>query len=487
MRRLVICFAAALATAGPATAAAPQVSTTVDPQTPTTRVASHFLGISREIGYLGTELGAPKAPNQFLIGVLRTLATHGQGGPVFRLGGGSADSSWWNPDLRKRPSGIILNLTPPLADVMGSFARAAGTPLILTLNLAAADPSYGVGWAAAVRKVAGPKLIMAYEIGNEPDIYPKRSFGPRTARGKDYSLARYGRELVAYRRALARSIPNPTIAGPDICCHWDAQLKAFAKRYRSVVDLVTIHEYPLSACDHTLTVKNMLAEKTLRIALNRLKALQQYAAAGGLPIRITETSSGACGGKAGVTDTQAQAVWTADWLFMAAAVKYRGVNFHVSGGYSPWYDTLDNGLYHGRVQPMYYAMLLFARAVADHARILPWATLQAKLRGHARARVWATRTTRELRAVVVNREAHRAVTAVLRFRDAAATGTVQLQRAPGLLATTGATLAGQKVPDQSTEGRLVGALVTPKVRARHGRFRVRVPAASVLMLTVPRR
>jgi hypothetical protein len=83
----------------------------------------------------------------------------------------------------------------------------------------------------------------------------------------------------------------------------------------------------------------------------------------GLPFRLAETNSCYQGGKAGVSDTFASALWGADLMYQLAAAGGEGINFH-GGGYG-WYTpiagTQENGFL---ARPIYYGMLLFAQAGA---------------------------------------------------------------------------------------------------------------------------
>src|SRR6185312_3653884 len=83
----------------------------------------------------------------------------------------------------------------------------------------------------------------------------------------------------------------------------------------------------------------------------------------GLRFRMAETNSCYQGGKPGVSDTFASALWAADLMYRLAHAGALGVNFH-GGGYG-WYTavagTRENGF---AARPIYYGMLLFAVAGA---------------------------------------------------------------------------------------------------------------------------
>ena len=77
----------------------------------------------------------------------------------------------------------------------------------------------------------------------------------------------------------------------------------------------------------------------------------------GLPYRISECNSVYDGGKTGVSDVFASALWALDFMWTVAENNGQGINFHggSSGAYSP--IVLENGA--PIPKPEYYAMLAF--------------------------------------------------------------------------------------------------------------------------------
>jgi hypothetical protein len=80
---------------------------------------------------------------------------------------------------------------------------------------------------------------------------------------------------------------------------------------------------------------------------------------------MAETNSCYGGGKAGVSDTFAAALWAADLMYQLAQTGATGVNFHGRGygWYTPVAGTRADGF---AARPIYYGMLLFAAAGAGH-------------------------------------------------------------------------------------------------------------------------
>jgi hypothetical protein len=479
--------------AAPASAA-PLVHATVDPGASGTKIARHFLGISAEYRGLLRVIGSPQAGvNPVAAQMLANLATAGQGEPGLRIGGGTADSAWWNPGALARPNGLDLDLGPFARDAIVGFERATGAPLILDLNFAADRVAYARDWAAAVLGELPRGTLEALEIGNEPDVYATgRPFGslPRT-RPKGYSLRAYMRELKPFTAALHRLPGRPRLAAPSTCCgRWDARTTRLVRSQKGRLGLLSFHAYATNACPNAtpadrLTIANLLSDATLRRAAARMAVIRAQAAKAHRRVRITETNSASCSGRTGITDTYAASLWMTDWLFLLAAQGFEGVNVHIGGNYAPFVFGYATDHFVGNAAPPYYGMLLFSRAIADHARLLVTATLTAKARRNVPVHVWATADrSGHARIVVVNKDRRQAGDAVITVRDGAGPATLERLTAPALGTKTGVALAGLSIPDGTADGRLTGTPVSESVTPAGHTYRFAMPAASAALLTV---
>lgn len=74
-----------------------------------------------------------------------------------------------------------------------------------------------------------------------------------------------------------------------------------------------------------------------------------------------------------MSDTFASALWVLDTLFNMARVGVDGVNIHTfrKAVYQPFSFTHSRGGWRAHVEPMYYGMLMFARAAPTGSRLLP--------------------------------------------------------------------------------------------------------------------
>ena len=97
--------------------------------------------------------------------------------------------------------------------------------------------------------------------------------------------------------------------------------------------------YPLSVCrtPRAATINGLL-EESVGDAPQRLAWVVADARAAGAQAVITEANSVSCGGKAGVSDARASAVWAVRFVLSALQTGFGEVRFHFSGDpYDPFY------------------------------------------------------------------------------------------------------------------------------------------------------
>jgi len=208
----------------------------------------------------------------------------------------------------------------------------------------------------------------------------------------------------------------------------------------------------------------------------------------GLPLRVGETNSVSCHGKAGVSDSFASALWGLDVLFTLARAGLRGVNFHIydlarsPGRYNPIVSAATETApgtwaYATSVRPLYYAMLLFSRAAGDY--FLP-VTLSGTA---ANLKAYAVGNGTSVRVFVLNKDNKAAGSVVIAPSRALGTATITYLWAPALSSTTGTTLGGQVV-DRRTGALPHLSTTTIKPDLDDHAYRVPVPVASVAMITL---
>jgi hypothetical protein len=230
------------------------------------------------------------------------------------------------------------------------FLDATGWSCLYGLNLAHATPEQAAREAADVQRILGPRLL-ALQIGNEPDAFRNR-FRPAAWGPRDFL-----HEWDRFHSAIAAAAPGVKFAGPDISNKLD-YLTAFAEaapRYPDVI-MLTGHYYamgPAGSPDATLDQLMEPDPKTTTLKLAGVEVVQQAVRTAGLPYRMAEGNSCWDGGKIGVSDVHAAAIWGADTLLRFARRGWIGVNWHGggNGNYSPIVGTPSKGFTR---RPLYF-------------------------------------------------------------------------------------------------------------------------------------
>lgn len=456
---------------------------------PGRRVPFGFLGLSLEYpaieAYAGTD---PRALDPVFERLVRNLVP-GQA-PVLRIGGDSADRTWWPTRGLMPPPGIKYTITPRWLAVTRALADALRARLILGLDLEADSPSLAASEADALLAGIGPGRVRAFELGNEPDLYASfpwyRTADGRhiTGRASDYDIS----SLIVDWTRFAAVLPRRALAGPSLGApRWTMRLGSFLAA-EPRVGLVTLHRYPTQLCFTSRrsprypTIAHLLAPSS---SIGLADSFGRYAAiagARGVSLRIDELNSVSCGADPAVSDTFASALWALDTLFEMVRVGIHGVNIHTfpGAGYELFRIARVNGRWQAAVAPEYYGLLLFARAAPPGSRLLP---VTGANRGAVRT--WATRSPDgTIRIVLVNAGsgARRLVLGVTGAR----TGRAVLTRltAPAIGAHRGVTLAGQGFGARTFTGTLPGRARSIALKRTRGRYMLMLPAHSAAMLVL---
>lgn len=465
---------------------------TVEADSPERAVPFGFLGLSLEYPTVQKYAGAdPNALDPVFEQLIRNLAP-GQA-PVLRIGGDSADRTWWPTARLARPPGIRFSITKRWLEVTRALARALRARLILDLNLEAGSAALAGSEARGLQNGIGRGAIRAFELGNEPDLYGTFPWY-RTPSGRHVTGRPPGYDMAGliddYTR-FAAALSGHTLAGPSLGARgWSAQLGRFLAA-EPRVRLVTLHRYPLQVCytprssDRYPTVGRLLsAEASLGLAQS-FAPYVGIARARHLPVRIDELNTISCGADRRVSQTFASALWALNTLFAMLRTGVHGVNIHTfpGAGYELFRLRRADGIWRATVSPEYYGLMLFARAAPAGSSLVAVQTRDARS-----PRTWATRAQDgTVRVLMVNsgRRARRVAVEVPGQR----LGRARLERlaAPSVGSTTGVTLAGQSFGTTTLTGRIAGRPTDTTIPRVGGRYALRVPggAAAMLVLSPP--
>jgi len=326
-----------------------QVSVRIGP--PLFTIASDFPGLGYEISSVARS-GLLGLANSTYVELVRTLGREG----VVRVGGNTADYARYMATAKpvSSPYGTMVN--DRALKELGGFLEATGWKLIWALNLGSATEEDAVAEAKAVSAVAQNRLL-AFEIGNEPDLFSHEKHRP-PGYGYEQWLADYRR----YKTALRAQLPGIPFAGPDVAgkTEW---VSRFAVDEGKDIVLLTHHYYREGQNPGSTIAKLLGVDPKLQPQLDQLHAASQRC---GVPYRICEVNSFSGGGRPGVSDTMASALWVLDYMFTLATNNCGGVNIETGvnqlGFISSYSPIGDDEQGHYSAKPEYYGVLAFSVA-----------------------------------------------------------------------------------------------------------------------------
>ncbi|MFI6094276.1 hypothetical protein ACIA8G_01885 [Lentzea sp. NPDC051213] len=339
MRRAAVMAALLIVVSASPAQAAPAVSVRVDPASKS-QVGRDFAGFSYEKDRVGARMF--NARNTDLVRLFRLL-----GPSLLRIGGNLVDMTTWNP---AGAGGQATEVT--LADIreLALFARATGWKVIYGINLKTNTPENAADEAAVAAQVLGKDLV-AFEVGNEPNVYVK-------------TWPEYEALFTKFADAIRAKVPGAKFDGPGQA-NSSSWAEDFARTQKDRgASIVSTHVY--IAKNTEANIPGMLASNASGRLPNISAAMEKARQNHGIPQwRVTEANNYFHGGKDGVSNVQAAALWSLDYMAGVASRQGAGINFH--GGtstqfplhYSPIrYD----GLNPVGVQAVFYGELLWKLA-----------------------------------------------------------------------------------------------------------------------------
>jgi hypothetical protein len=452
--------AAALGT--PAAGQEPVVGVTVRRGPSLLTIPPEFMGLGYEISSVARP-GLMSSANAVYVQLVQTLGARG----VVRVGGNTADYARYaaaGPAVSS-PYGTVVD--DAALRELGGFLQATGWKLIWALNLGSGSEAEAVAEARAVTEIAGERLL-AFEIGNEPDLFSREKHRP-PGYGYEQWLADYRR----YKTALRAQLPGIPLAGPDVAGKTDWVPRFAADEGKDAVLLT--HHYYREGQNPGSTIEKLLGiDAKLQPELNQLRAASQSC---GRPYRICEVNSFSGGGRPGVSDTMAGALWVLDYMFTLASNGCSGVNMETGvnqlGFISSYSPIGDDEQRHYSAKPEYYGMLAFS--LGGHGDLLP---IEVDT-NTAAIKAYATRPKEG--AVVLTLINKGGAPSVLHVNTASEGREASVLRlnGPAVDAKTGVTLGGAEVTSSGTwKPAKQEALPVNK-----GQLILRMPAFSAAMVT----
>ncbi len=489
---------------GMAAAAETQAELMISRNAAGAKIPKNYAGLSYELAEL-TNPELFSRSNHDLVAYFRLLAPKG----VLRLGGNSSEFCWFKadantpaPKLRVPPGDLNANwmphrlfaIEPRAIDELAGFLDATGWRLIYGVNFGNSTPERAAAEAAYVTEKIGNRIEF-FQIGNEPDLYRTATNGTRPP---GWDFPDYLREWTAYAQAIAARVPGARFGGPDVASASDWTMRFGEQepdRLPGKIVALTGHYYAEGPPDSAHVTIERLLRPNPEIA-EAMRHIEAVARPRGLMYRMSEGNSCFRGGKPGMSNALASALWAGSYMLELASVGCAGVNFHGGtqdkltaslGDHTPGFDsakapqTMRGGFYTpirsepgqpAKAMPIFHGILL--------ANQLSGGTLlDADLKATGvNATAFATEHEGQMRVALFNKDAARALDLAVRAPGRVKSAKAWRLEGPALDATEGITLAGAAVGS--------GAQWSPKTveqLATHGdSARIHLPAGSAALL-----
>ena len=426
---------------------------------------------------------------------------------LFRIGGISADTSYYDPgnDTLSPPPVTHpdwnYNITDQDILSLDNAMQAIHGKLIVDINFRVPDnASYAIRHVQRIATLTGFDNVDAIELGNEPDNYGGNY------RNSSYNFAHYQREVAFYIQELYANVPSlpPRIlqAGAFGEGGWWSDTRSLLSdpAIHPYVRRMSVHSYPETHCNgHIANLQSLLSDRDAQavaqsyISTGLLKTVSDQ----GFPLVMGEGNTVSCHGEGGVSNTFAAALWSLDTAMNM--VKAGAAGFFLHHGVAEDFNLTSYSAFVWRdlsadtptVMPLYYGIRLFGEATADYAAQLPFTVKTS----NPMVKVWVLRTRATagrpslLRVLLIHKDlnatSNSTVTVAL-TNAAQATwgGVIRLTAERGASSVFGLSYAGQTW-DGSKDGEPVGTRVVEAATTVDGAFVVTVTPISAVLLTVP--
>jgi hypothetical protein len=300
-----------------------------------------FLGLSYEVQQL-TDVNFFSAKNDGLIAQCKALAPRG----VLRLGGNTSEFGYWKPmpespepehpqvrEVVGEPRARYYAVTPEAVRNLAEFLRATGWTCVYGVGMGTNTPARAAEEAAFVAESLGDRL-QYFQIGNEADLFARHLRDP-----KSWSAKTYLEEWLKLARAMAARVPAAKFGLPDVAANasWMTDVADQWPSIENPPPVITLsHHYYFGgpATNPDVNIPNLLKPATMAKVQNTANIATAAAAKMGVRVRMTEGNTCYRGGKPGVSDVFAAALWSADYALLLASNNYSGVNLHGGTGKS---------------------------------------------------------------------------------------------------------------------------------------------------------
>jgi hypothetical protein len=312
----------------PASPRPPQVALPHVFHGPSAQVTMAPVGLSFEYSAMAQDLGTGACPAPALAAELQQL-----GSPPLALSGDSQDMTAPSGALTGPPASweaaTLFSLPSEFWSQLQCLLSTARDPLTVGLNAKTGQLAWAQQMVAGAHSAASNGLD--FSIGNEPDLFSLPNYSALAKPQANAEAAAVGVYLQVVS-SLLPAIAGAPLIGPELAvpARWRAQLPRVIAQLHD--QIVGVHAYPLSACvtPRAVTIGGLLSAAA-GAEPSAFGWVVADAAAAGVPAIISEANSASCGGRAGVSDSPASAVWAVRFVLSALKTGFREVRFHFSG------------------------------------------------------------------------------------------------------------------------------------------------------------
>jgi len=319
----------------------PRVALSIPKDATGPHIPIDFVGLSYEVQQL-TDPTFFSAQNSGLIREFKALSSTG----VLRLGGNTSEFAYWkskpdspepeHPQVREvvgEPKAHYYAVTPEAVSNLAEFLQATGWTCVYGIGMGANTAARAAEEAVFVAKTLGDRL-QYFQIGNEADLFDRHLRDPKT-----WSARTYLQEWLSLSRAIAAGVPAAKFGMPDVAgaVSWLTEISDQWPSIDAPPRVTTLsHHYYFGgpATNPEVNIPNLLKPATMQKAQNTANIASAAASKMGARVRMTEGNTCYRGGKPGVSDVFAAALWSADYLLLLASNDYSGVNLHGGTGKS---------------------------------------------------------------------------------------------------------------------------------------------------------
>ena len=305
-------------------------------------IPSDFAGLSFEKNSLNQGVFSPHRDT--LIRLFQTC-----GIKSLRVGGNSVDETTLSLDTTSTDT----TFTRAELDNLFLFAQQASCKILMGLNLRDSNASLAATEASYVMQYQNSALF-GFEVGNEPDLYHINHY-----RKSSYWDTNYESEYKHYYDSIKYYQPTAVFTGPACASKYKEFTEPFRRAMDTIISMLTQHYYggDTNAVTVHERIDTLLSKEKLRRVSKEVDSLVKCADSSGIPFRMSECNSWDHGGKKGVSNAFASALWALDYMYKLADDGCAGVNFHggLDGPYTV-FSKKDN-IYSAR--PIAYGILAF--------------------------------------------------------------------------------------------------------------------------------